>query len=314
MTIRYTCIGCESVLKIKDEKAGSKGRCPKCKAEFMVPFVSADGEQDEDTGIGNNTPPMDDLDMPLELTPQVEDHPDFDPLDVLSGPGPAAQASGAKSASGASGKKPSVAELMREFESGNKKKDRRRDSESDVGRPTVSSTPAQTVGTATNALSRAYQQKRDSANAPVVSAKDAKAAEQRALLMQFLLKKAGPICVTVGLLIGAYYWYMTQQFYSGIPLFPVSGKVISQSSEVGGLRVLFMPVASGMSDPRGSAEAVTAPDGSFELIYMEPHKGAPAGKYDVSVYGASGVPLSLSEGTPTLTVSDTEPNNFDIKL
>ena len=313
MTIRYTCIGCESVLKIKDEKAGSKGRCPKCKAEFMVPFASADGEQDEETGIGNNTPPMDDLDMPLELTPQVEDHPDFDPLDVLSGPTTTVQTSGTKSAPGGTGKKPSVAELMREFESG-KKKDRRRDSESEVGRPTVSSTPAQTVGTATNALSRAYQQKRDSANAPVVNAKDAKAAEQRALLMQFLLKKAGPICVTVGLLIGAYYWYMTQQFYSGIPLFPVSGKVISQSGDVAGLRVLFMPVASGMSDPRGSAEAVTAPDGSFELIYMDPHKGAPAGKYDVSVYGASGVPLRLSEGTPTLTVSDTEPNNFEIKL
>lgn len=313
MTIRYTCIGCESVLKIKDEKAGSKGRCPKCKSEFMVPFASSDEEQDEETGIGNSTPPMDDLDMPLELTPQVEDHPDFDPQDVLNGPNTSTQASGLKPAF-ASDRKPSVAELMREFESG-RKKDRRRESESEVGRPTVSSTPAQTVGTATNALSRAYQQKRESANAPVISAKDAKAAEQRALLMQFLLKKAVPITTFVGLLVGAYYWYMTQQFYSGIPLFPVNGKIISQSSEVGGLRVLFMPVvASGISDPRGSAEAVTAPDGSFELIYMEPHKGAPAGKYEVSVYGASGVPLRLSEGTPMLTVSDTEPNIFQIKL
>ncbi|MCA9013631.1 MAG: hypothetical protein KDB01_27960 [Planctomycetaceae bacterium] len=313
MTIRFTCIGCESVLKIKDEKAGSKGRCPKCKAEFMVPFASADEDQDEESSLGNNALPMDDPDMPLELTPQVEDHPDFDPLDVLSGPKSTAQTSGTKSASGASGKKPSVAELMREFESV-RKKDRRKDSESEVGRPTVSSTPAQTVGTATNALSRAYQQKRESANAPVISVKDAKAAEQRALLIQFLLKKAGPIVAAVLVFIGAYYWYMTQEFYSGIPLFPVSGKVISQSSDVAGLRVLFTPVISGISDPRGSAEAVTAQDGSFELIYMEPHKGAPAGKYEVSVYGASGVPLSLSEGTPMLTVSDTEPNNFQIKL
>ena len=109
MTIRYTCIGCESVLKIKDEKAGSKGRCPKCKSEFMVPMTSADEEPDEETGVESNAPPMDDLDMPLELTPHVEDHPDFDPLDVLSSSNPAAHASGTKSASGASGKKPSVA-------------------------------------------------------------------------------------------------------------------------------------------------------------------------------------------------------------
>ena len=49
MTIRYTCTGCESVLKIKDEKAGSKGKCPKCKLEFLVPNPEeADDEADAD--------------------------------------------------------------------------------------------------------------------------------------------------------------------------------------------------------------------------------------------------------------------------
>lgn len=37
MTIRYQCEECGSVLNIKDEKAGTQGRCPKCKAEFLVP-------------------------------------------------------------------------------------------------------------------------------------------------------------------------------------------------------------------------------------------------------------------------------------
>ena len=37
MTIRYTCTECGSVLKIKDEKAGTEGHCPKCKTEFHVP-------------------------------------------------------------------------------------------------------------------------------------------------------------------------------------------------------------------------------------------------------------------------------------
>lgn len=41
MTIRYKCEECGSVLNIKDEKAGTQGRCPKCKAEFLVPSVEA---------------------------------------------------------------------------------------------------------------------------------------------------------------------------------------------------------------------------------------------------------------------------------
>lgn len=37
MTIRYQCEECGSVLNIRDEKAGTTGHCPKCKAEFLVP-------------------------------------------------------------------------------------------------------------------------------------------------------------------------------------------------------------------------------------------------------------------------------------
>ena len=37
MTIRYVCAECASVLKIKDELAGTGARCPKCKTKFVVP-------------------------------------------------------------------------------------------------------------------------------------------------------------------------------------------------------------------------------------------------------------------------------------
>lgn len=37
MTIRVTCDNCGSVLKIKDELAGTDGKCPKCKTRFVVP-------------------------------------------------------------------------------------------------------------------------------------------------------------------------------------------------------------------------------------------------------------------------------------
>lgn len=41
MTIRYTCEKCGSVLKIKDDRAGRDGHCPKCKATFVVPTAEA---------------------------------------------------------------------------------------------------------------------------------------------------------------------------------------------------------------------------------------------------------------------------------
>ena len=37
MTIRVTCDQCGSVLKVKDELAGTDGKCPKCKTRFVVP-------------------------------------------------------------------------------------------------------------------------------------------------------------------------------------------------------------------------------------------------------------------------------------
>ncbi len=320
MTIRYTCNGCESVLKIKDEKAGTNGKCPKCKMEFVIPFPAEDDGIEVAVHKGSKTSapvdaPVDDVDMPIELTPEVEDRPDFDPLDVLSGPATTARSPETRTAPSVTDKKPSVAELMRDFEAG-KKKDRKKDSAPDISGPaaTATATADQTAGSAANALSRAYQQKRDSANAPRVSAKDVEAAEQRAMLMEFLKKKAGPVAAALVVFLSAYYWYLTREVYSGLPLFPVHGKLISKTEAVDGLRIQFMPVIAGPDDPRSSAEGVTTEDGSFDLIYMAPFEGAPAGKYEIIVYGKQGAPLSLPEGTSTVTVSDSNKNDFEINL
>jgi len=48
MTIRYKCGKCGSVLKIKDELAGTDGKCPKCKTKFIVPEPGTDDESDAD--------------------------------------------------------------------------------------------------------------------------------------------------------------------------------------------------------------------------------------------------------------------------
>lgn len=40
MSIRYECPKCGSILKIKEELAGTDGKCPKCKTKFVVPHES----------------------------------------------------------------------------------------------------------------------------------------------------------------------------------------------------------------------------------------------------------------------------------
>jgi len=318
MTIRYTCRSCESVLKIKEEKAGTNGKCPKCKTEFVIPFPAEYNDIEVEVyGVAKASShvdaPVDHVDMPIELTPEISDNQDFDPQDVLNGLAAAGRASAVRSTPVVTDKKPSVAELMRDFNSG-KKKDRTRDSASEVSRPVTTGVAEQTVGTAANVLSRTYQQKRDSANAPTVSAKDAKAAEHRALLLEFLMKKAVPIAAAVALLLYGYIWYTARDVYNGLPLCTVTGKVVSQTTPVEGLRVLFLPVAGGLEDKRSSAEGITTQDGSFRLIYEIPFEGAPEGKYDIVVLGPSGIPLRLVEGTPTFTVSATGKNDFEIRL
>ncbi|MBL8850893.1 MAG: carboxypeptidase regulatory-like domain-containing protein [Planctomycetaceae bacterium] len=51
MTIRYTCENCGSVLKIKDDRAGKDGHCPKCKSSFVIPQPGEEPAADADAEV-----------------------------------------------------------------------------------------------------------------------------------------------------------------------------------------------------------------------------------------------------------------------
>lgn len=318
MTIRYTCTECESVLKIKDEKAGTKGKCPKCKAEFLVPNPERE-EVDNDLEAESHAPeePADSVDMPIELTPDVAEPDNFDPLSGLGGSGSAGSARTSSSARSEAGeRKPSMAEMMRDFEA-TKKKDREKRSHAEVSRPTSASgasTAMETAGTAADALSKAYQQKRESASAPTRNAKDIKAAEERALLSEFIMKKAGPgVLLVVGLLYGYFQW-MNYEPYTGPPLFDVSGQVLKSGSPAAGVKICFEPIAKDLSDVRTVVWATSVEDGKFRLMYDASHFGAPAGNYNIGCMTESGTPIIIPEGALTLTVKENSPNEFKINL
>lgn len=313
MTIRYKCTGCESVLKIKDEKAGTKGKCPKCKAEFLVP--QPDAEESAAVAVQSVEEPVDEpvdsVDMPIELTPEVPESESFDPLSVLGGP---ANSAGLRSSRGeTSERKPSMAEMMRDFDTARKGKEKKPASEN-VRTSAIAATALETAGTAADALSRAYQQKRDAAAAPSKSAKDIKAQEERALLTEFITRRALPGLLVAGVLVYGYLSWMNHQPWTGPELFEVTGQVSSGGVPAVGIQVLFEPVSSGPEDNRSAVWATTDPGGNFRLMYDASHFGCPAGDYNVGFAGVTGQPLNRAEGALTLTVKANEPNQFKISL
>ncbi len=311
MTIRYICTGCDSVLKIKDEKAGTRGKCPKCKSLFRVPDPDAhDADSAQKLTDGPDTP-EESVDMPIELTPEVSD-PEESDFGEMVGITPTLARSAAVISSAASDRKPSVAELMKDFEA-TKKKDRKLSSE--VTRPVATvSTAAQTSGSAADAISRSYQQKRDSASAPAASPQEAKAAEERALLVNFLKTRAIPAVVLLLTVGYAYFWWITRVAYEGPPLYSVVGEVQQNGAPAEGYRVEFWPVTVGQNDPRSGATGVTDKEGRFELMYILPHRGAPAGDYEIVILNRQGNPVVPKEGKLEFTVREDGPNEFKASL
>lgn len=311
MTIRYTCTGCESVLKIKDEKAGTKGKCPKCKGEFLVPQPEDQPSAEASAADDPIDEPVDSVDMPIELTPEVPESDNFDPLSVL---GASTGSVGSRSSrSESTERKPSMAEMMKDFDALKKGKERKAASES-VRTPAVAASALETAGSAADALSRAYQQKRDSASAPSKSAKDVKAQEERALLTEFITRRALPGLLAIGALVYGYFTWMNHEPWTGPELFEVTGQVSTGGTPAVGIQVFFEPISNGPEDNRSAVWATTDPGGSFRLMYDASHFGCPAGEYNIGFAGVTGKPLNRAEGALKLTVKSNEPNQFKISL
>lgn len=316
MTIRYTCTDCESVLKIKDEKAGTKARCPKCKAEFIVPAPD-DAESEVAEAVPKTksdtspevTPPPVAVSVPKSPAKSRKSDADeeFDPLSFLAD----SEESEPKRPGASPERKASVADMMRDFSPAKKSPEPRVTSEA----PRGSATAAETAGSAADALSRAYQQKRASASAPApLSAKELKKAEERALLRNFLLTRAIPgVLLVVGSLY-AYFSWMMSETYEGPVLYSVTGQILKGSSPAVNYNVVFEPVISSPDDSRGAAIGKSDAEGKFELMYRDPWMGAPAGQYRIGVANEKGEPVATGESALILNVNENGSNDFKINL
>lgn len=340
MTIRVRCDGCSAVMKVKDELAGAKGKCPKCKTAFVIPSADsaeqkndgapqagidnkASGTKDKQTSEGKASGDLataaieEPIDQPLELTPPVplDDTNEFDPMSAL----PSGSSMSIPAVSGTPipepPNKPSVAELMKEHE---EKKGRRsqRKEKAKTSKAAALAQPEMTAGTAADALNRKYDQKRDESGAdtPVMTREERRQAEQREAMIDFA-KKGIP--ALAGVLVVCYAFMMWMFSESLPPLGYASGTVKFNGAMLEGAEVVFSPTATPGEGPLENATASTAltdSSGSYTLMYNKDNEGVLPGNHTVSIMSSSGVVFTLPSDQASKTVVEGETHQFDFNF
>ena len=81
-----------------------------------------------------------------------------------------------------------------------------------------------------------------------------------------------------------------------VPVFPVNGKVLAKDQPVEGAEVVFYgatPELTGHGKP--APAGVTDASGEFRLRSYDPEDGAPAGKFNVTIYWPEPIPPGADE-------------------
>lgn len=291
MTIRYQCPECDSVLKIKDELAGTDGKCPKCKTKFVVPQPEAAGDSKESekkkspgkkVAAEKSVAKEAKAEAKKPAAASGGDDDDFDPAAFLMEDGP-----GAKSSAGLSAPKeeapkgPAVdAKGRRLYTSGSSKA------------RAASMSPA---------AAAANEQLDASANARDLLSKSMEESRVKASTMPQTEKKpmfdfsgAGKELLryaphAVGAVLGIFllYWMMNKMLGESIELpelGPVSGTVTFDGDPVAGVAVQFTPLddvranAGDGPDRVRTSTGITDENGYYTLYYLDNVKGAVVGK------------------------------------
>lgn len=300
MTIRYQCPECDSVLKIKDELAGTDGKCPKCKSKFVVPAPEEVGENEEpasrkkngDTKSATTTKESSAKKRSAEkqqaakqastTSPKAADDDDFDPADFLMEDGPGSKASAGLTEAPPVPKGPATDSLGRRIIGASGTSKARAASMS----PAAAAANAE-INASANArdlLSKSMDESR--VKASTMPVKEKKPLFDFSGAGRELLRYAPHV---VGGVVGIVLLYFLMDSMLGgsldlPPLGSVSGTVTVDGDPLVGVAVQFTPLddvrKDGGDGPQRirTATGVTDENGYYTLYYLDGVKGAPVGK------------------------------------
>lgn len=258
MTIRYKCSECGASLKIKDDLAGTSGKCPQCKTAFTVPGPEpaasqavneaggeGDGEPNEDDIFGKDFFKLQDVPAaPKRHTLPAFDDDDDDPKPVKAG---------------RSAEKPADKE-----------------SQSQASSADNAAVVASSLLAKTGKKNRPDQIEDESAGEEVDYS------ELKYLLTHRILPIGGGTIVAVAIL----YWLMSSMMggkHSLPELAEVTGQVTLDGQPAANAQIQFIPEASTPQQAGAPSLAVTGPDGKYEAMYQDGVPGAIPGKHLVRI-------------------------------
>jgi len=296
MTIRFQCSECDAVLKIKDELAGTDGKCPKCKTKFVVPAPdesstdeSAADEKAEPSSKKESRSRKEKADPKKKSkapAKKSDGEDEFDPAAFLmeDGPGPKSTAGlGETSGGPAKGK---------------------RGESSTGGARGASKARAASMSSASPAAAESADSQMNttaSANARDLLSKSADENRVRAASMPFEEKKPlinfdfvglgreltrfAPHVIGTVIGIGFLFWFMGGGPKIDLPnLGKVSGTVTVDGKPLVGVAVKFTPNEDIRENPEEgpkrirSATGITDENGYYTFYYFDGIEGAPVGK------------------------------------
>ena len=265
MTIRYECSECNSTLKIKDELAGTAGKCPKCKTPFVVPKASGKSTSKKSkakvrASASSDSPPAND--------------DEFDPMDVLL-----------DEKSPKAPPKPIRPRATNKPERQTREVDHA-ETESDAPGPETTRSGS-AAGSAGNLLIQSGKKNQTAGGDfdPEAEERAARRAEtMKYLFGHYLPIVAGILVLTVGVYSVAN--WLTRTPPEIPPLGTVSGSVLFDGEPLVGASVIFIPVRPDNDNADikpASSDGKTDEQGRFTLDYTGGVRGAAIGMHKVEI-------------------------------
>ncbi len=282
-------------MKIKDEKAGTKGHCPKCKTEFVVPEPDETEPSEAPAVEAKATAQASDEKSELTTEESLEDEYQR----ILMGDSPGFGGSRQRAP------EPDSDAFLSVDQTDDEPPARGRDSHSDPDVKTDRSpvkSPARTTAQISAAMMKNTAEPTlkktgkgfGEATSDKDSARNKLAAESRA----YYAKQIGLLAVVVVVLGGGLYW-LSSSMMGGAkypPLGRVSGVVTMDGTPLPAATVTFQPILEGTNKGNvqiGASVGRTDAKGHYELYYVEGVRGAVVGKHFIQVRAQSDVGLEV---------------------
>jgi|GEM_PF-2673417 DNA-directed RNA polymerase subunit RPC12/RpoP len=277
--IKYKCDKCGSTLTIKDELAGTAGKCPKCKTKFRVPEPAAAGSPGKSPPRTKGKARSDENQKDLTEEDMIFGEDFFNSEEAPKRPRHTLPVPGDDESS----------------------KPKKKKQPFGAANPTGDNS----ANIASELLSKTGKKNRPS---DVEVEEEVAGGYDFSAITYLILWRVIPVVVAFCVLVPAFYWVFADMIRSTVeipPLVEIHGVLSIDGSPLPNAEILFIPAldedvpASG-----GLSRALTGPDGSFVAYYTADVPGVVLGKNIVRIRA----PGRLFQHEITVAEGDTEKN------